>query len=269
MRRFFVPVLLVCLGGLASGFSSAAYETVVLAADEWCPYTCAEDALEPGFMVEIANRAFKPYNIHVQYKVMSWARAIEQARAGKIDGIIGAAHGDAPDFIFPEMLQGVSSMQFWVRKDSSWVYDSIAALDRVKIGIATDYSYGKVLDLYLKVHATETSRIQAVTGQSPLTVNLQKLTTGTIDVLPQDKSVMQYYFVSHNLPVNIKSAGIVTDGENVDDNYLYIAFGPNKPKAQYYADLMNKRMAEMRRSGELHEILARYKIDDWYRAVGK
>ena len=268
MRRLLIPIYALLAGFATSGFSATAYENVILAADKWCPYSCDENSANPGFMVEIATEALKPYNIHVQYMVMSWARAIDQARSGKIDGIIGATHGDAPDFVYPDYLQGMSSMQFWVKKNSTWQYDSIASLGKVRIGTITGYSYGKVVDLYLKMHMSE-GRIQPVNDQDGLAANLQRLNAGVIDTLPEEKSVMQYYYASRSLPIDIRPAGIVSDAENPDDNYLYIAFGPNKPKAKYYADLIGKRVMEMRRDGSLAKILAKYKVDDWYRTTGK
>ncbi len=243
--------------------------TITLAADNWCPFTCDAKSDEPGFMVEIAKAVFKKHNIAVDYKVVSWSRAIDMAAEGKIDGIIGAAKGDAPDFVFPNALQGMSEMTFWVKKDSDWKYDSIASLGKVKIGVAADYAYGKILDLYLKMHKGKTDHIQEINNADALAINIRKLNAGMIDAMPEDKSVMNYYFLSTGTPMNVKSAGVVADKANMADNYLHIAFGPNNPKAKYYADILTRGTQELRRSGELKKILDKYKVEDWIARSGR
>lgn len=268
-RLFSFCVLgMLCAYSPFSAYAALPPTTITLAADNWCPFTCDDKSENPGFMVEIAKAAFKPYNISVQYKVISWARAIEMARNGKVTGIIGASHDDAPDFVFPSTLQGLSSMNFWVKKDSQWQFDSIASLGKVKIGIASDYAYGKILDQYLKVHSGATDHIQEVNNADALSINLRKLNAGMIDALPEDKSVISYYFSSRGLAMNIKSAGAVVDRSHIEDNFLYIAFGPNNPKAKYYADIMAKGMHDLRKSGELKKILDKYQIEDWHKASG-
>jgi polar amino acid transport system substrate-binding protein len=89
-----------------------------------------------------------------------------------------------------------------------------------------------------------------------------------VDVILEDKNVIEYYFASHELPMTIRPIGNPVDINNYEDTYVFVAFGPNKPKAKEYADLLTNGMKEMRASGELKAILANYNVDSSYRFVG-
>jgi polar amino acid transport system substrate-binding protein len=258
------------------GFASFAHaegppeEVITLAADNWCPYTCDSRSNEkPGFMIELARAAFKPYNITVKYRNISWARAIETARGGSIEGIVGAAHEDAPDFVFPSVLQGMSSKHFWVQKNSTWQYSSVSSLGLVRIGIAADYAYSKNFDLYVKLHQGDTRNIQSINSEDALSLNIRKLQAGLIDTMPEDKSVMDYYFATQGQSNPFKSAGLMTERDSLSSEFLYIAFSPANPRAKYYADILNRRIPEMSKDGDLKVILDKYHVDDWYRVSGK
>ena len=52
-------------------------KTITLAADEWCPYNCAEeDKAKPGYMIEIAQAILGKAGYTVEYKTMAFQRAI-------------------------------------------------------------------------------------------------------------------------------------------------------------------------------------------------
>ena len=74
-------------------------QRVVIAADPWCPHNCEAGSEHEGYMIDIAREAFGLAGIDVEYVNMSWARALQQARDGYIDAVVGALPGDAPDFV--------------------------------------------------------------------------------------------------------------------------------------------------------------------------
>lgn len=264
--KWFIAAVLVI------GFSlpAAARETITIVADQWCPYNCGQKDAKPGYMVDIVRQAFKKSDIDVVYKVIPWAQAIELTRQGKYDAIIGANHGDAPDFIFPDIVQGISVNQAWVKKDSRWTYTGLASLEGLRVGIVAGYSYGKSIDPYFKKRMGEYPQHMIVfSTDNAADLNIEALVAGRIDVILEDKNVVSYYFASRDQPMAIKSVGNPVDVDQIDDTYLFIAFGPNGPKSHYYADLLTRGMKEMRQSGELKAILASYDMDDLYRFLGQ
>jgi polar amino acid transport system substrate-binding protein len=243
---------------------------ITIAADEWCPYNCGEKDENPGYMVEIVRAAFGKSGIAVAYKVLPWSQAIEKTRKGEYDALVGASRGDAPDFIFPDVLQGISINQIWVRDDYVLKYKNLNSLDGLRLGIIEDYSYGKKVDPYLKERITNnTGDVNVISSENATESNIAELVNGNLDVILEDKNVVEYYFASRNLPMSLKAVGNSVDIQDYEDTFIYVAFGPSNPKAKQYTKLLTKGVQEMRRSGELTAILAKYNVSGTYQFLGK
>ena len=247
----------------------AAAETITIVADEWCPYNCGEKDAKPGYMVEIIRAAMKKSHIDVVYKVMPWKEAIEKTRAGTFDAIVGANTGDAPDFIYPDQLQGISINQAWVKSDATWEYKDTSSLEGLRIAVVEGYSYGKEIDAYLRNRqAMKSTDIMVNKSQRATQENIEALLAGKVDVLLEDKNVIEYYFASRGQPLLLKPAGNPVSVNRSEDTFVFVAFGPNKPKAGEYANKLGKAMLEMRQNGELAAILADYHMDGIFRYIG-
>lgn len=267
MVRLYSWIIAIFLMSACPAF--AAEKTITIVADEWCPYNCVESAENPGYIVEIARAIFKKEGITVVYKVMPWSDAIERTRAGVYDAIISATYNDAPDFVFPEVPQGISPFTFWVRPETTWRYNGTQSLGDLRIGIIEDLSYGEVLDAYLAEHTHEFgNRITVTKADDAAAQNIEALMAGRFDTIVEDKNVVTYYFASRKQPLRIKAAGTPIDMDHMKDVYLHLAFGPKHPHARHYAKLMEKGMVAMRQSGELQAILNKYGVDEFYRHVG-
>jgi polar amino acid transport system substrate-binding protein len=263
-------------GGLAIALSLSGMamandqQTITIAADEWCPYNCGEGDENPGYMVEIVRAAFGKSDIAVTYKVVPWSQAIAKTRAGEYEALVGAARGDAPDFLFPDVLQGISINQIWVRKDSAIEYKNLDSLNGMKLGIIEDYSYGKKVDPYLKKRISQGGDdIKVISSENATESNIADLVAGNLDVILEDKNVVEYYFASRNLPMPLKAVGNSVDIEDYEDTFIYVAFGPGNPKAKEYTKLLTKGVQEMRRNGELKAILTKYNVSGTYQFLGK
>lgn len=237
-----------------------ATETVTIAGDVWCPYNCSDG----GYMIEIAREIFKKNDIDIDYRVMPWKDAVDKTRAGDNDAVVGTTHDDAPDFIYPESLQGMSDMRFWVPEDSQWSYNGIESLGSVRLAVVQDYAYSKELNAYIKAHASDPKLIYQASGSTVLQDNLEKLKSRQVDVLAEDYNVINYFITAQSAEYPIKPAGTPMKHEDLSANYLYIAFSPKNPKAKEYAAMLDAGMKELRDSGELGKILEIYRVNDWY-----
>lgn len=271
-RRYIMMKTITFIMGLAvmGGLSMPAHaETVVLAADEWCPYNCAPDSDKPGFMVEIAREALGRHGITVEYVAVPWTRAIEDTRNNKYTGIIGAYYGDAPDFIYPEVPQGRSDMTFYVKKDSPWNFTAESDLDNVSLGTVADYSYSVALDSYIEKHSTDSKRIQIISGDNAMEANIQKVLHGRIGAFIEDKQVMDYNLSAPEMqPMRdgIREAGLLPSPDD-GNGIVFVAFSPNNPNAQKYAQILSDETKAMRKSGKLKEILDHYGVQDFGKDV--
>lgn len=242
--------------GLAA-LPTAYADTITLRADNWCPYNCEPNSDQPGYMVEIAKEVFAKAGHQIDYQLLNWARALEEVRAGKFNGVVGCSKGDAGDFIFTENELGLSLNGFAVRVADSWDYQGLDSLGKRKLGVVRDYSYGDAINAYLEKHKSDPN-IETASGDNALEINLRKLSKGRIDTIVDGKAVLGYNIKRLSLDKELKLTPSSEEGDPV-----YIAFGPNQPNSAAYSKLLNDGIAEMRKSGRLAEILARYGLTDW------
>jgi len=233
-------------------------DTITLVADEWCPHNCAEDSKDPGYMIEVAKKIFnKAGHTLVYITGCSWEVAIEKSRNGKYNGIVGAAKGDAPDFIYPKNEIGISQMAFLIHSINAWKYTGIDSLSQVKLGAITSYSYNDEIDTYIQQYKDNPAKVQLVSGNLALYYNMQKLTRGMITTLIDDTAVINYYFKSRNLKNPFKFVNVDAETKS------YIAFSPYYLKSQEYATILSDGIDQLRQSGELNTIMKKYGLRDW------
>jgi len=238
----------------------AAEQEIIIGADIWCPYNCApENKDKPGFMVELAQIIFARHGIKVRYEVMPWSRAKIQVSLNKIQGLIAGTPSNTqdqqPPLIFSQQEQARMQNSFFTLKGSRWQYQGVASLANINLGVIQGYDYGPLIQL----HVNTSKRVHIITGNDPLERLIQMMKWGRIDAILEDESVFKYQ--AQRLGFNrYRVAG--KDGTPVESNNLYIALSPNDLSLEY-ARMLSQGMNDLRHSGELDVILARYGLKDW------
>jgi polar amino acid transport system substrate-binding protein len=268
MKKLFLSIFFV-VGGIiitsntqAAALRTSGTETITIVADVWCPYNCSPESYNPGFMIEIAREVFKEKEIEIAYSNIPWARAIEEARKGNYTAIVGATKGDAPDFIFPDIAQGISKNGFYVRAGETWKYNGLNSLKDKIVGAIEDYDYAGDLGKYMKENKNNNLRVQFVSGDEALSLNIKKLLNRRIDVIVEDEAVMSETIQRLSLQDKIV---FVADSSAAtsEDSYLFLAFSPKNPRALEYAKILSQGTTKLRESGRLQEILEKYNVQDW------
>ncbi len=206
--------------------------------------------------MEIAQAVFGPAGYRVDYQEVNWARCVEDARAGRFSGIIGAIPSDAPDFTFPALPIGTSGDAYAVRKGDTFKFTGAAALKGRVLGVIRSYSFSGQIGAYIAVNENDGSKIEFVSGDGALVKNLDKLVAGRVDVVLDDKNVM----LNQIEQLGLKDRLTVVDGDNVTP--VFIAFSPRAPDPVKLAHLLDDGIARLRASGRLAAILARYHMQD-------
>ncbi|GGB03070.1 substrate-binding periplasmic protein [Agarivorans gilvus] len=252
-KRFFQNLyFIVCLCALA--ISSQA-KTLKLAADRWCPYNCATFSQQPGYVLELVQLAFAP-DYQVKLIEVPWSRALRNAELGLYDGVIGALPGEAPGFIYPKVAVGLARQVLVMRQDNSWQYEGLISLHELRIAVAADYAYSAELDDYIK--AQQHSRdLVVIRSEQPLERMHKLLQEGKIDAYIEDKTVASYHAHQHSKNQQIRFAA------EFSASPIYIAFSPAKPLSYTLAKRLSTRIVELRNSGQLATLLARYGLKDW------
>jgi len=225
---------------------------ISLCADVWCPYNCKPGSSRPGLALEIAQEVFGPAGYQVVYEEVNWARCVEDARAGRFTGIIGAIRSDAPDFMFPKSPIGISGDAYAVRKGDAFKFDGAKSLQGRVLGVIRSYTFGGPIGAYIAAHANDGSRIEFVSGDGALMKNLDKLVAGHVDVVLDDRNVMLDAIERLGLEDRVQ----VTNGLN--NTPIYIAFSPRSGQPSKLVQIFDDGVARLRASGRLTELAARY-----------
>ncbi|MBU6235773.1 MAG: transporter substrate-binding domain-containing protein [Alphaproteobacteria bacterium] len=212
---------------------------------------------KPGVFIEIAQRAFEPLGISIDYKIVPWTRAVEETREGNFTAITGASRADAPDFIYPDIPQGKSIMTFFAPVESSWTYNGIDSLKGISLGVIESYAYGDSIDKYIADNTDNMERIQALSGDEALTNNIQKLIKKRVHAVIESRDVFNYAASQLGVTRKIRQAGMLPLTE---DQNLFIAFSPKNPESKRYAKILTDAMNTLKENGELNAILAKYNL---------
>ena len=240
-------------------FASAAQaDTISLRGDAWCPYNCDPKDKNPGYMIEIAKEVFEKAGHTVDYQTLTWARTLEQVKAGEFTAAVGAAVEDAPELVFGKLPLGNSSNTFAVRADDTFAYKDLTSLDTKALGVINGYAYTQEINDYIEKNKANPKKIQAASGDDARATNFNKLVAKRIDMIVDDGNVLSNYILSAKLEGKAK----VIDSP-LPSSKVYLAFSPANPKSKEYVELLDKGVEEMRKSGKLATILAKYGVKDW------
>lgn len=249
-------VVVLAFTGLLAISTAARAETISILADEWCPYNCAPGSDKPGYMIEVAQKVFGAAGHKVEYKTMNWSRALEVTREGKNLAVAGASPSDAPDFVYPANSLGQMMTAYFTAKDSSWKFSGLASLKGKKLGVIKDYTYSGDADKYI-TETKDPELVQVMSGDKALEKNINKLVAGRIDAIVEDANVFGLVSKELKLQDKVKQAG------SEAPSAIFIAFSPANPKSKEYAKLLSDGVAQLRKSGELAQILKKYNVADW------
>jgi len=253
--------LVICLLLSSGGILRAGEpETLILAADFWCPYNCDPGSEHPGYAVELAREIFAAVGVEIEYQRLNWSRALLLARNGEVSGLIGVTPAEAPELVFPDEPIGVARNSFWVGVESSWRYQGPDSLQGLSVGVIRDYDYGHPFNTLL--HEPKSGlTVQWLSGETALIQNIRKLAAGRVDMLIEDDAVFRYTVRSLNMQNRFRRAGI-EEGPD-EDSFVYIAFSPDLPDAAHLAEILSRGLNRLRRTGRLQMILAEYGLQDW------
>lgn len=253
--------ILLVLGSVCSATVSA--ETVRLRADYWPPYNGDPDSDRPGYIVEIAREIFSNAGYDTDYDAIPWERAINEARRGHVDCIIGALPEEVPDFIFHQRPVGLDESKLYTRHNSDWQFDGEDSLRQIRLGVIGGYSYDQgILDSYIARSLSDEEpdgNVQVMKGNNALEKNLQKLVSGRIDVIVSSSAVLNYTLNELSMKGAVRDAGSIGTPDP-----LYIACSPATPLVSAtYTRLLDEGLQRLRESGRLQQILSLYGLKDW------
>jgi polar amino acid transport system substrate-binding protein len=233
-------------------------DPITIRADAWLPYNGQTDKRPAGYMIELAEKIARANGHTVDYATMPWDDAIKEVRKGTYDCVVGAAHDDADDFMFPDASWGKSQNAFFGMAENPWRYNGIGSLDSVRLASIESYSYTDELDAYIESHR-EDGRVVVISSIGRAAISaVSQLIRGKVDVFVENVMVMEQTL--HTMQMSDRVINLGTLNELTD---VYIACTPADPRGKRYATMFSDGIIKLRASGELQAILDSYALKDW------
>ena len=262
MRRLIILLSAAFAAGLLAPYlpTEAAADDVRLRADPWCPFNCAPGDAMPGYAVEIAAAALAASGHQVDYRIMPWARTLQDTQQGLVDGALGVSHEEAqPLGLVLSPLMGYSQACFFVPKDAAWHFTDMDSLKSRTLGVILGYGFGdKRLADYVEANKADQTRIRFIGGDDAVETNLDLLLKGRVSTIVDNGDVIRYEILHRNLRDKIAEAGCLDSKTK-----LYIGFSPANTSSAQYAEALRVGLKRMRADGSLKKILDRYGLRDW------
>jgi polar amino acid transport system substrate-binding protein len=237
-------------------FAGPGGKSLSIVADEWCPFNCSKDSLDQGFVIDMTKEILGAVGFDIDYRTQAWTSALDDVKAGRRDAVVGASREEAQGLVMVEEPFGENKNCFYTRLADPFVYSSVAALPVRRIAIAAGYLYGEPLDSYIASNRPNFNRIQMVTGEQPLLINIRKLESRRVDTVIENMQVMDYSLRKYRIS-GIRLAGCDAPTP------IYMAISPKRDDAGKVASMLAIGIRKMRQSGKMRELLARYGLSDW------
>lgn len=242
-----------------SACAAAHADTITIRADEWLPYNGTTARKPPGYMIEMADAIAAKNGHTIGYSNLPWDDAVAAVRKGQYDCVVGALKSDAEGFAFPAEPWGKSQNAFYAKKDTTWRYEGPQSLDKIKMVVIDGYSYGDEVDAWVEANKANPDRVKVVTSTGRARVHaFMHLVTNRADVFVEDINVGDETIRQLQITDSVQNIGAVADPDP-----LYIACTPADPRGARYAAMFSEGTRELRASGELDRILAKYGVKDW------
>lgn len=263
MKIGFISTKICALAGLAlllagPALPAARAAEVTLRADSWCPYNCAPGN-RPGYLIEIAKAALEPAGHHVNYALMPWTETLAATRAGTVTAAAGATREEAGDLVYPQIPLGMSRPTLVIRKGKETKDFKVTNLDSLKalrFGSIKDYFYSEAVNAFIDANKGSPNMVQ-VSGDDVTEELVNMLIDGKIDAMVEDSNVIDFLLESKGY------RNLFLYHPLGDESAVSIGFSPKDPNSATYVKLIDAKMAELRKNGQLATILAKYGVRDW------
>lgn len=228
-------------------------------ADHWFPFNGEPGSNEEGFAIEMMRHIFESAGYEVDYKLVPWKRALEDARNGEIDAVVGATANEAQGLVLPAESIGHTTTVFFTLRGHPWNYKGSDSLAEVRVTAILGYDYGESFAEYLRENRNNPELVDLMGGTNAFEKVLHKLERGLVDVIPENPVVFEARVkqLGRN-PSDYRSAGEMPEKVEV-----FVAFSPKSQEVQKLVEMWDTGVERLRREGTLEKILNRHGLTDW------
>lgn len=242
MKKLFLSLVI-----LFATLSSRAETVTIVAEDDWYPY-CADKGGKPeGMAVDVVRQAFKTAGVDVVFKVMPYAKCIEDTKKGLEVACFDTSWTEKyyADFYQPKHPLFEAEIAIYAASTYNGKTDlKVPDLEGKMVGITNGYEYGNEFSANKKIKTdTAATDLQG----------LKKLIANRTDYFLIYTKVADYLMKENKeLQGKVKRVGLVT----VDK--IYLTFSKTHKDGKKYSEVFDSGMEKLNANGGLKKI-----YDDW------
>ena len=220
---------------------------IQLLSTDYAPYF-SSDLPKGGPLTEIVVEAFAKVGHKVTIDFVPWARAMEQAKAGRVDGLHGAWHSVEREqwFIYSDPLPGNELVLFKRKGNPPQEFTGFNDLQPYTIG---------VVRAYRNPEAFGTGELRTDEADSD-SANLMKLAKGRIDLVLIERAVADFLLATELADHRPDLEAIEPPVEILP---LYVLLSRQIPEYAEWMDDFNRGLELLRNEGGVKEIISRHK----------
>lgn len=213
--------------------------------EQYPPYEYEENNVIKGLDIEILRAIEKAENVKFEFVQVPWERALRMAQTGEADGIISLFKTEERQAFLHFPSEGLAFEKNVIFAKNTYKGDikTVADLKGKTIGITSGYSYGKTFD-----DATGFTKDPS-TDQETM---FKKFVNNRYEMVISNELVGHYMLKS----LNAKDYKILS--YVADNQMLYIGISKKSVNSKEVLDLINRGLANLKKSGELAKIRAKY-----------
>lgn len=233
---------LSCIALLLPAMARA--DELVIAINDWCPYSCSAQGPHRGILVDIVSDIFIAAGTTPRFVQMPFARALSSVRAGQAQAIVGVTHAVAPDLQYPDEPIVTTQFCFFTRPGSTWRYPGAdGAPAPLRIGVGSGKKFPAEVERFLQ----DASRVPG--GTNLIWRMVRMLDMGRLDAVLEEHRALPLELAQRG-HAPLRNAGCI------GSNNEYVAFQPGSA----YARIFSEGMRNLRKSGRVAQIFARYGV---------
>lgn len=219
---------------------------IELMSTDYPPYF-ASSLPDGGPLTEIVTAAFTEAGHHANIQFVPWNRAMEYAKAGKVDGLHGGWHSRAREawFVFSDPLPG-NELVFYKRRGSQ--PDRFTSYENLKA-----FTIG-IVKAYRNPAAFEAAGLDTDAADSDQT-NLRKLANGRIDLILIDRAVAGYLLSTEFAEYKDRLEALEPAVETLD---LHVLISRKVDSHRDLVDDFNRGLKRVASQGRVSEILRKH-----------
>lgn len=227
--------------------STSLAEKLTLATVNWQPFY-GEDLPESGFFAAVAKEAYKRAGYDMDVKFLPWKRALEEARKGKYDGLLGAYYNEdrANTFHYSDVVY--TNDEVFIQNAGRGIsFSNVDELKRYKVGgMRGAAQMGELRSMGFDIEET-TDEFQS----------LQKLAADRVDLVIMGQQQLHYQLAN-----NAKLKDMENSFEILSPPFksydLYCAITKKRPDGDEITRKFNAALKDMRADGTFRSILERF-----------